>query len=220
MQLKKNLTPLLAITILAIGTAVQAADATGTWTWTRPGRNGGADMKLTLKLKADGEKLTGTTVTREFNGNKMVLQYNGKVSADAIKGKIETERNGEAQSRDWEAKRASEAASATGTWSWTRQGRNGGADVKITLKLKAEGEKLTGTLSSPGRNGDTTETAIGDGIAKGDEISFTVTRERNGNKMVTKYNGKVTANAIKGKIESERNGETQSRDWEAKRGTE
>ena len=247
MQPKKCLTPLLAITLLAIGTAVQAADATGTWTWTRPGRNGGADMKMTLKLKADGEKLTGTltnpnrdgvntdtaiadgkvkgeeisfTVTREFNGNKMVLQYNGKVSADAIKGKIESERDGQPQSRDWEAKRTGGAADATGTWSWTRQGRNGGADVKLTLKLKVEGEKLTGTLSSPGRNGDTTETAIADGKVKGDEISFTVTRERNNNKMVSKYNGKVSAGAIKGKIESERNGETQSRDWEAKRGAE
>jgi hypothetical protein len=247
MQLKKYLTPILAITLITIGTAVQAADATGTWTWTRPGRNGGPDQKMSLKLKADGEKLTGTltspsrdggttdtaiadgkvngeevsfTVTREFNGNKMVAKYNGKVSAETIKGKIETERNGETQSRDWEAKRAGGAADATGNWSWTRPGRNGGEDVKISLKLKAEGEKLTGTLSSPGRNGETTETAIGDGKVKGDEISFTVTRERNNNKMVSKYNGKVSANAIKGKIESERNGETQSRDWEAKRGAE
>jgi hypothetical protein len=45
-------------------------------------------------------------VTREFNGNKMVQNYTGKVSADTIKGKIEFERNGEKQSRDWEANRA------------------------------------------------------------------------------------------------------------------
>ena len=37
------------------------------------------------------------------------LEYNGKITADAIKGKTEFERNGEAESRDWEAKRASEA---------------------------------------------------------------------------------------------------------------
>jgi hypothetical protein len=55
---------------------------------------------------------------------------------------------------------------------------------------------------------------------KGDEVSFTVTREFNGNKFTTKYNGKVTADTIKGKTESQRNGETQSRDWEAKRATE
>ena len=135
MQLKKHLTPLLAITLLAIGTAVQAADATGTWNWTRPGRNGGPDMKMSLKLKVDGEKLTGK-------------------------------------------------------------------------------------LTSPSRDGGTTETAIADGKVKGDEISFTVTREFNGNKMVAKYNGRVSADVIKGKVESDRNGQTNTRDWEAKRAAE
>ena len=115
---------------------------------------------------------------------------------------------------------AVQAADATGTWTWTRQGRNGGNDVKMTLKLKVAGEKLTGTLSSPGRDGQVTDTEITDGKVKGDEVSFTVTREFNGNKFTTKYNGKVTADTIKGKTESERNGNTQSRDWEAKRATE
>ncbi len=115
---------------------------------------------------------------------------------------------------------AVQAADATGTWGWTRPGRNGGADQKMTLKLKADGEKLTGTLTSPGRDGQSRDTAIADGKVKGDEISFTVTREFNNNKMVSKYSGKVSADTIKGKIESERNGETQSRDWEAKRATE
>jgi hypothetical protein len=108
-------------------------------------------------------------------------------------------------------------ADPTGTWSWTRPGRNGGADVKMTLKLKTEGDKVTGKLTSPGRQGQTTEVDIKDGKIKGDEVSFTVTREFNGNTMTQKYNGKVTADSIKGKIEFERNGETQSRDWEAKR---
>jgi hypothetical protein len=112
----------------------------------------------------------------------------------------------------------SRAADATGTWSWTTPGRNGGEGRKMTLKLKADGEKLTGTMVTPGRQGgDPRETAIGDGKIKGDEISFTVTREFNNNKMVQKYSGKVSADTIKGKTEFERNGETQSRDWEAKR---
>ncbi len=110
------------------------------------------------------------------------------------------------------------AADATGTWTWTRAGRGGGEGVKMTLKLKAEGEKLTGTLITPGRQGgDPRETAIGDGKVKGDEVSFTVTREFNNNKFVQKYSGKVSADTIKGKVEFDRNGETQSRDWEAKR---
>jgi hypothetical protein len=112
-------------------------------------------------------------------------------------------------------------ADATGTWTWTRPGRNGGAEQKMTLVLKVEGDKVTGKLTSPGRQGgEPVTTEIKDGKVKGDEISFSVTREFNGNSMTSKYNGKVTADAIKGKIESERDGQTQSRDWEAKRETE
>jgi hypothetical protein len=112
----------------------------------------------------------------------------------------------------------SQAASATGTWSWSTPGRNGGEARKTTLTLKADGEKLTGTLSSPGRQGGAArETAISDGKVKGDEVSFSVTVEFNNNKMTRKYSGKVTDDTIKGKVEFERNGETQSRDWEAKR---
>ncbi len=98
------------------------------------------------------------------------------------------------------------------------QARGGqGEGRKMTLKLKVEGDKLTGTMSSPGREGKATDTAISEGKVKGDEISFSVTREFNGNKMTSKYSGKVTADAIKGKIETERDGNTRSRDWEAKR---
>jgi hypothetical protein len=111
-----------------------------------------------------------------------------------------------------------QAADAAGTWSWTRPGRNGGTGQKMTLKLKVEGDKLTGTLSAPGRQGgQPTETEITDGKIKGNEISFNVTMERGGNKMTSKYSGKVEGDTIKGKIEAERNGQTQSRDWEAKR---
>ena len=111
-------------------------------------------------------------------------------------------------------------ADPTGTWTWTTPGRNGGPERKSTLKLKVEGEKVTGTLSAPGRQGAVNETAIADGKLKGEEVSFTVTREVQGNKFTQKYHGKISGDAIKGKVEFERNGEAQSRDWEAKRETE
>jgi hypothetical protein len=111
-------------------------------------------------------------------------------------------------------------ADATGTWTWTMPGRNGGPDRKMSLKLKAEGDKLTGKLTAPSRGGETRDTDIKDGQVKGDEVSFKIVREMNGNEITTKYNGKVSGDTIKGKIEFERNGETQSRDWEAKRATD
>jgi len=102
-------------------------------------------------------------------------------------------------------------ADPNGTWKWSFTGQNGQAR-ETTMKLKLEGEKLTGTVS--GRNGDT---AIENANLKGEEISFSVTREFNGNKMTSKYNGKLSGDSIKGKIETERDGEARSRDWEAKR---
>ncbi len=104
-----------------------------------------------------------------------------------------------------------QAADATGTWKWSVE-RNG-QTMEWTLKLKQEGTKLSGTMS-----GRQNETAIEEAKVEGDEISFKVVREFNGNKMTQKYKGKVGSDSIKGKIEVERNGETMSRDWEAKKG--
>jgi hypothetical protein len=111
------------------------------------------------------------------------------------------------------------APSATGTWTWTAPARNGGEERKMTLTLTQDGEKLTGKLSSPGRDGGAArETEIGEGTVKGGDVTFTVTREFNGTKMISKYSGKLTADAITGKIESkDRDGNDRSRDWTAKK---
>jgi hypothetical protein len=123
----------------------------------------------------------------------------------------------------------------TGTWSWSQQRRGGGggdnADApprKTTLKLKADGEKLTGTLTQPmgGRGGQgggggaaPAPVEISEGKVKGDEISFSVKREFNGNAFVTKYTGKVEGDKITGKIEMPARGDREavSRDWTATR---
>ena len=102
-------------------------------------------------------------------------------------------------------------ADPNGTWKWSVTFNNNTRDV--TLKLKLDGDKLTGKIS--GRNN--TETDIEDAKFKDDEVSFSVTRERNGQKFTTKYKGKIDGDTIKGKSETERNGQNQSRDWEAKR---
>ena len=100
---------------------------------------------------------------------------------------------------------ADKQADPSGTWTWSTPGRDGGPARQSTLKLKLDAGKLTGTVS--GRQSDT---AIGDATIKGDEISFTVTREFQGNKVVQKYTGKLAGDTIKGKISFERNGEAQS----------
>jgi hypothetical protein len=112
------------------------------------------------------------------------------------------------------------AADVAGSWTWTTPGRNGGPDRVSTLTLKAEDTKLTGKLSTPGRDGAAVETPVTDGKVDGDNVNFNVVREYNGNSTTNKYTGMVSVDKITGKIEFVRNGEAQSRDWTAKRVTE
>jgi hypothetical protein len=88
------------------------------------------------------------------------------------------------------------AADVTGKWTYEMQGRNGA--MTGTMNLKAEGDKVTGTVS--GRGG---ETEISDGKISGDTVSFTVVREFNGNKFTMKYTGTVSDDGIKFKVERE-----------------
>ena len=109
------------------------------------------------------------------------------------------------------------AADVSGTYSWTTPGRNGGPDRKSTLKLKVDGDKVTGTISAPaggrGRGGKAdadgkapaapADVEIKEGKIKGDELSFNTVREgRNGGAATTtKYTGKVSGDTIKLKFE-------------------
>ena len=104
-----------------------------------------------------------------------------------------------------------------GTWKWSFTTQNGDTR-ESTLKLKQDGEKVTGTVT--GRQGN--ETEIKDGkLDKDGNLSFNVVREFNGNSFTQKYNGKVDGDTIKGKIEMQgRDGEARTRDWEAKRAKE
>ena len=44
----------------------QKTDPTGTWSWTTPGRNGGPDQKMTLKLKVEGPPVEITAPQKVF----------------------------------------------------------------------------------------------------------------------------------------------------------
>jgi hypothetical protein len=90
---------------------------------------------------------------------------------------------------------AAMAADVTGKWTWEQAGRGGGNPATITLTLKADGGKLTGTLSQPGRNGNM-DTEITDGTVNGNAISFTIKRSFNGNDMVTPYKGTLDGDTL------------------------
>ncbi len=99
----------------------------------------------------------------------------------------------------------------TGTWKWTVEIMGQSRDM--TMKLKLDGEKLTGAMV--GRNNQ--ETAIENAKFKDGNVTFSVTRERMGQKFTTKYDLKLSGDTLKGKSTFERDGQTQSRDFEAKR---
>jgi hypothetical protein len=99
-----------------------------------------------------------------------------------------------------------------GTWKWTVTFNNNTREQTMVLKT-ADG-KPAGHIV--GRNN--TELKIEDATFKDGTLGFTVSRTaQDGNKIVSKYSGKVEGDTIKGKIDTERNGETNTRDWEAKR---
>jgi hypothetical protein len=108
-------------------------------------------------------------------------------------------------------KAAPAKADPSGTWTWTVNTPNG-QSFESTATFKREGDKVTGTVT--GRRGDT---AISDGQFKDGTLTFTVMREREGRKMVSKFSGKVDASAIKGTMTMDRGDGAQSRPWEAKR---
>jgi hypothetical protein len=111
------------------------------------------------------------------------------------------------------AAHAAAVADATGTWTWKFEPPNGGDPIEITLKLKQDKEKLTGSI---GRT-EGTATEIKDGQIKDGEFSFTTTRERNGQTVTQKFTGKVDGDTMKGQVKMTINGEDRMFDWEAKR---
>lgn len=111
----------------------------------------------------------------------------------------------------------------TGTWKWETE--FGGQKRETVLKLKLEGDKLTGTITGGGRGGKGGkgggkgggEAKIEDGTYKNGEVAFSVTREGKDQKVTTKYKAKVEGDAMKGTIEGNFGGKEFKREFEAKR---
>lgn len=84
------------------------------------------------------------------------------------------------------------AADVTGKWVAQVPGRDGNTR-EVTYTFKADGATLTGSQS--GMQG--AEMPISEGKIDGDNISFKVVMERNGNKMEWAYTGTVSGDEMK-----------------------
>lgn len=101
------------------------------------------------------------------------------------------------------------AADVTGKWTAQMPGREG-QTREVTFNFKADGDKVTGTMS--GRQGQ--EIAISDGKVSGDTLTFTVTMEFGGNTVKQNYTGKIAGDEIQFKREG---GQGPAREFVAKR---
>ena len=86
------------------------------------------------------------------------------------------------------------AADISGNWKATAEGPNGA--MERTFTFKQDGTKLTGETTSS----FTGKSTITDGKVDGNNVSFTVKREFNGNSMVIKYEGVLNGDELKLKI--------------------
>ena len=116
------------VAALVLTVSAYAADPSGTWKWTNTGP-GGNSFESTLKLQQKDGVLTGTitgpmgesaisdgtfandevkfTVSREREGRKFVVKYDGKLDGDSIKGTVQRpgRDGGEGRKMDWNAQR-------------------------------------------------------------------------------------------------------------------
>ena len=100
------------------------------------------------------------------------------------------------------------AGDVTGKWVASMETPNGARETTFTFK--ADGAKLTGSVS--GRQGDT---QIQDGKVDGDNISFLVKMEIQGNEVKIDYTGKVEGDSIK--MKSQREGTDRVQEFVAKK---
>lgn len=218
--------------LTAQDTASTKADGTWRWEFRMPD---GTEVQPKLKLKQEGERLTGVSshrggpeiaitngvfvgsvvrfdVVRERNGARAVTHYEGTLEGNLIRGTVESDWNwtGERQRYEWQAKRAS---GIEGRWKW--KAKFGGREFDVTVSLKLEGDKLSGTLLGAGRG--FRDTAIKEASFQDGTVKFTVERGRDNFRSVQVFEGKLEGDTIKGKIETERDGEETESDWDAKR---
>jgi hypothetical protein len=110
------------------------------------------------------------------------------------------------------------AADVSGKWTFEQAGR-GGNPTTVTLNLKVDGMKVTGSVVRPGRNGNM-EAQISDGKIDGSSIMFKTSQQMGDNTITTEYNGTINGDSISLKITRPgRDGNPMTSEATAKRAT-
>jgi hypothetical protein len=123
MNLTRKFTAALAAFVITAVAAVAADSVAGTWKWTQQGRQGGQGTERSLLLKVDGGKVTGIL--------KGVAMGQFEIPDTAI----------------------ADAKFADGKLSFTVTTEFNGNKRVSKYEAKLAGDKLTGTIEAPGRDG-------------------------------------------------------------------
>ena len=94
------------------------------------------------------------------------------------------------------------AADINGKWKGTAEGPNGA--IERTFNFKVDGSKLTGETESEMMG----KATISDGKIEGDNISFTINANFQGNEMKLAYKGKLVGDQIKLSVDFGGGGQT------------
>jgi hypothetical protein len=208
-------------------------DPAGTWKGSL--EVGGQTYEFTLKLRMVGSEVSGamvgadgketpilsgkfkdgilsTAVIRREDGETITAQSTATITGNTMRGKARFEHNGKTQNLPWEAKRvAGEKSNPTGTWKVSIKVEE--QAFEYTLKLKQDGDQMTGTTIAP----DGRESSIQDGSFKKGVLSLTVVYEEGLNKIAVKVTGTVRGDTIQGTASFEVGGVPLNVPWEAKR---
>jgi hypothetical protein len=227
----------VAVSFGAFQATVQAADTkdpTGTWEirFNRPGRPPSVSI---LKLEKAGDKYVGAVtseqgqtvpikdaqwkddelsfrVTFERQGQEFNLAYKGKVTGDALAGKVSLNILGQNRSFDFEGSRKKEVPTLAGLWKVDLK-LDSGAKLQPSVRLKQQGKRFTGTyVGVSGKESPLQEIKSGPG-----EISFRVTDELEGEKVAFRYNGTLTGDRLSGTVEIGEGAQSDRRKFEAQR---
>jgi hypothetical protein len=199
--------------LLGLPRAAGAADVTGTWKLTVTTKDSSAGV--TLKLKQDGEKVTGTatgqegkeypiqdgtlkgsdlqfTVMADHNGAPAKYTVKAVLNGDSLKGTAEVE--GQTHSFTGARQAAETAGAIAGAWNLTIEAPNQTYHPSVTFAQ--DGEKLTGTFKTEDGN----EVKVMNGSLKGDAVSFAIDLTIGGMDLHLDFTGKRNEKGLKGDL--------------------
>lgn len=103
-------------------------------------------------------------------------------------------------------------ANASGRWSSNVAGRAG--EETVALNLDQQFQRINGTVTIDGK-----QMPVQNGRVQGEEISFAVMRDVDGQRVAQRFNGRVKGDRIEGVAEVQDGDATGKHDWRAQRQT-